>query len=145
MSRKKRLEQLAVYKIVKIKGLKPRFDTYKKRYSGEVVCVCDKTGKKLKMIWDGSGYDKNDKLVLIEAELINDLNIPHIHTHLSRIACMQGANMEISCLIWIVFPSQINNIREIVDNYLHFFSVVCSVKFPTIEYWDDTGKQYPSH
>ena len=142
MSKNKRREQLAVYKVIKAKGLKPRFKAYRKRYSGEIICQCNKTGKELRMIWDGAGYDEDSKLVLIEAELTHDLVVSHIHSHLSRVVCMQGANIEASCLAWVVFPSQIQNIKGIVEDWLHFFTSVSSVQFPMIEYWDDKGTQY---
>ena len=94
------------------------------------------------MIWDGAGYDKENKLVLIEAELTHELVVSHIHSHLSRVVCMLGANKEVSCIAWVVFPSMEEEIKKIVEEWLHFFTKGSNVSYPLVEYWDDSGKKY---
>ena len=126
MNRKK--EKLIVYRIIKRLGLKKcnsKFKYWKKR-------------KKIIFKWDGAGIDKNDSIFLIEAELSNPISW-HIECHINRVWVMISCGEKVKKLVWVTYSYNYKKLRSIVDTWLNYFSPICSLKFPQVEYRTPDG------
>jgi hypothetical protein len=127
-------EKLAVYAVQKALGIK--------KYDGKFKYV-KKGSREISFEWDGAGVDKNGSIVLVEVELQNPTDW-HIQCHLSRIAIMISCGEKVKKLVWVTYPSKYQKLRSIVDTWMNYFSHVCNVEFPQIEYRTTDGKALPS-
>jgi hypothetical protein len=98
------------------------------------------SGKEIEFHWDGAGIDRNGFITLLEEEtgIIPSL---HVYGHLSRLVIMISRGEQINRLVWIIHPSELGDIKEKVESWIHFFAPICNLSFPAIEYWTPEGKQ----
>jgi len=97
------------------------------------------SGRALKFDWDGAGTFADGSIALIEVELGEILDW-HIQTHLSRLAVMVANDTLVKKLVWVINRGTLQTLKNIVDVWLTFFSPICKVKLPNIEYRATSGE-----
>ena len=95
------------------------------------------SGRKIKFDWDGAGVSADGSITLMEVEL--EVSDWHIQCHLCRLAVMIRRGTTVNKLVWIVDSGVFPMLKNCVNTWLTFFSPVCKVAVPPMEYRTTKG------
>jgi hypothetical protein len=131
MNEEKRQELAAVRTVMQAEGIRPRRSTTAS--SGRFHYSRADGGGQIRSLgfeWDGAGYDKDGKLIIIEAELNGSLNASHIQGHLARLPLMISSGDCVEKIIWVIRPSRRRQLIDLVSSWMIFYEPSLKIRMP---------------